>query len=179
MSLVVVERAFETPTTIEELQAQEGSAAWCLSVQRVRLLRSLVSNDGRNMVCLYDAPDVEAVRTTQRTANLPVTHAWAATAVIDKELAAPQGYVLAVAQRAMPKGVTLEHVQYLATDPTGCGQRMRLHHFAALLAVDCQRMCCAYYAPDLESVRVANRESGVPCEALWSGKSIEPSRSIG
>jgi hypothetical protein len=124
------------------------------------------------MICMYEAPDVESVRTTQRTAGLPVAHAWAATPVVDAVATAPSGFVLAVAQRALPTGVTLDHVRYLATDPTGCGQRLRIVHFGAFLALDCSRMVCMYYTPDLESVRVANRESGTPIEALWSGELI-------
>jgi hypothetical protein len=82
---------------------------------------------------------------------------------------------LAVAQRALPDGMTLEEAQYRATDPRGCRARLRLHLFGAFLALDGRRMCCAYYTPDLESVRVANRESNLPIESLWAAELIHAS----
>ena len=77
-----------------------------------------------------------------------------------------------MAQRALPEGITLEMVQHLATDPSGCNRRLRLTHFGAFLALDCRRMCCVYYGPDLEWVRVANREADMPVEALWNAELI-------
>jgi hypothetical protein len=173
MALVVVERVFERAGDFDELRAREDAVSWCLATQRVRLLRAFLSLDKQHMVCVYEAPDAESVRTTQRAVGLPVSHAWTATTVVDQRVAAPAGFTLAVAQRALPEGVTLEHVQYQATDPLGCGKRMRLVHFSTFLSLDCSRMCCAYYSPDLESVRVANREAGVPIERLWSGELIQ------
>lgn len=170
MTLVAVERAFETTQQLGELQAKLRAAAWCFEAQRVRFRQTFFARDGRRMICIYEASDVESVRTTQRTAGLPVEHAWAATPIVDTAVEPPSGYVLAVVQRALPEGITIEQVQHLATDPTGCGKRLRLVHFGAFLALDLRRMVCAYYTPDLESVRVANRETGTPIEALWSGE---------
>jgi hypothetical protein len=174
MAHVVVERVFDNAGSFAELRAREDAVAWCLSTQRVRFLRAFLSLDKQHMVCVYDAPDAEAVRGTQRAAGLPVSHLWSATPVVDERVEAPpQGYSLVVAQRALPEGVTLEYVQYQASDPTGCGKRLRLLHFNTLLSLDCSRMCCMYYSPDLESVRVANREVGAPIERLWSAELIE------
>jgi hypothetical protein len=49
---VVVERSFGAPVTLEEIQALE------------------------RMVCLYRAPDAEAVREAQRKAKMPVDSVW-------------------------------------------------------------------------------------------------------
>ena len=133
MPLVIVERSFDTPQTFAELQCKEARISWCLETHRVRFVRSLFARDGRRVVCVYEAPDVEAVRTIQRTADLPAEHIWPATPVIDAMVDAPSGYVLAVAQRALPEGITLEHVQHLATDPTAAVAK-RLVHVGAFLA---------------------------------------------
>lgn len=75
---VLVSRAFDAPMVFEELQAQEDVQAWCLQSYRVRFLQSLVSLDRRRMLCLYAAPDAEAVRHAQRGAGLPFEKIWTA-----------------------------------------------------------------------------------------------------
>lgn len=76
---VLVSRAFEAPVVFEDLQAQEDAQAWCLQSYRVRFLQSLVSLDRRRMLCLYAAPDAEAVRHAQRGAGLPFERIWTTT----------------------------------------------------------------------------------------------------
>ena len=50
----------------------------CLTIHRVRTLRSYLSSDGRRMVCVYQAPDVESVRVAKQKAGVPATRLWAA-----------------------------------------------------------------------------------------------------
>lgn len=174
MQRVVVERSFDEPANYEQLEAREKAAAWCGTTRRVRFLRSYFSSDKRHMVCLYEAPDAEAVRTFQHAAEMPVTHVYSVHNVVDALPERPRGYSMVVAQRdltAMPD-LTLEMVQHQATDPLGCSRRLRLEHFGAYLSRDLKRMVCTYYTPDLESVRQANRESGTPWEHLWAGEII-------
>jgi uncharacterized protein DUF4242 len=175
MALVVVERVLDSVADFGELQRKEAAICFCLEARRVRLLRSFLALDRGHVVSLYEGPDAESVREVQRAAELPLEHAYRATAVLDVEVERPKGFVLAVAQRAFPEGMTLEEARYRATDPRGCRQRLRLHLFGAFLALDGRRLCCAYYAPDLESVRVANRESSLPFERLWAGELIRAS----
>jgi hypothetical protein len=78
MEIVVVERRFDEPTSVERLQEQEDGAAWCLETHQVRPLRSYVSSDGKRMLCLYEAPDAEAVRAVQRTVQMPFEAIWSA-----------------------------------------------------------------------------------------------------
>jgi hypothetical protein len=74
---VVVERSFDAPASMDELQAREDAAAWCLEQHRVQFVRSLFSADRRRMVCLYRAPDAESVRLAQAQAGMPVDRVWA------------------------------------------------------------------------------------------------------
>lgn len=78
MTLVIVERQFEQAVDIAAVQAAEDAAGWCLEAHQVRFVRSYFAADRRRMVCVYDAPDAEAVRTVQRQAGLPFTQIWAA-----------------------------------------------------------------------------------------------------
>lgn len=76
--LVVVERSFPQPVHLPRLEASERAAAWCLDLHRVEFLWHYVADDGKAMVCIYGAPDAEAVRATQTTAGMPYDHIWSA-----------------------------------------------------------------------------------------------------
>lgn len=78
-STVLVRRSFDAPVAFEELQAREQAHGWCLDSHQVRFLQSFLSIDRRRMLCLYAAPDAEAVRQVQRQTGLPVEQLWDAT----------------------------------------------------------------------------------------------------
>jgi hypothetical protein len=76
--LVVVERSFDTAVDFATVQAIEDAGAWCLDVHRVRFVRTYFARDRRRMLCLYRAPDAEAVRRTQQQMGLPFDAVWPA-----------------------------------------------------------------------------------------------------
>jgi hypothetical protein len=78
MPLVIVGRTLDRPTDFAELQAMETASAWCLDVNGVTFKHSYLSSDRTRMICVYDAPDAESVRRSQRTAGLPFERAWTA-----------------------------------------------------------------------------------------------------
>lgn len=73
---VVVERSFESPVTLEEIQAIEDTGAACLQARNVEFVRTFFSRDRKRMICLYRAPDAEAVREAQRKAGMPLDAVW-------------------------------------------------------------------------------------------------------
>ena len=77
-TVVVVERAFAAPEELADLQAREDAVASCLELHRVRFLRTYFAADRRRMLCVYEAPDAEAVRLVQRQGSLPFERAWSA-----------------------------------------------------------------------------------------------------
>jgi hypothetical protein len=79
MALVIVERAFDKPASFAELQALEDAFEWCKKQNEVVFLRSYFSASKTRMICLYEAPDAEAVRRVNRTAGLPFEQIWAGT----------------------------------------------------------------------------------------------------
>jgi len=74
---VLVERSFEEPVTLEEIESAATAGAGCFQMHRVRYARTFFSLDRRRMVCLYQAPDAESVRIAQREAALPHDTVWA------------------------------------------------------------------------------------------------------
>jgi hypothetical protein len=73
---VIVERSFREPVQFEAVQAQEDAGAWCLDLHRVHFLRTYFSADRSRMICLYEAPDAEAVRRAQKQIAMPLDAVW-------------------------------------------------------------------------------------------------------
>jgi hypothetical protein len=82
--LAVVERTFPQPVTFAEIESQEEHNIACLNLHRVRFVRSYFSFDRLNMICLYQAPDAEAVRTSNRQVGLPFERVWSAQVVASR-----------------------------------------------------------------------------------------------
>ena len=174
MGLIVVERSFELAPIFEELEEREKAVAWCFEQYRVQALRSFLSLDGRRAVCLYRAPDVEAVRSTQREAGLPFERAWSAQAIEQPPRQPPPGHSAVVVQRKLAERATPQRVDELAALARDCMNNHRAHLHGSYLAADGVRMVCHYDAPDAESVRVANHQSGLPVESVWSATLYGP-----
>jgi len=167
MALVIVERQFEALRTFEDIAAQEAAASWCLSTHNVRYLRSYFSRDRRHMICFYDAPDAEAVRATQRTAQLPVSFVYSVDTIVERSAELRDRYSIVVAQRDLEQRFTRDEIVHAASDPMGCHERQRLTHVGAYMSVDRSRMVCIFYGPDAEAVRASDRQAGVPLERAW------------
>jgi len=78
MSRVVVEREFEEPVCSDELEGMVENTRWCMELYGIKRLESLVSLDGRRAICIYEAPDLEAVRKANETGELPYVRIWSA-----------------------------------------------------------------------------------------------------
>lgn len=78
---VLVERSFDAPVRLDDVQALEDAGAWCLEAHGVSFVRTLFSLDRRRMLCFYAAPDAEAVRLAQRKAEMPMDAVWSFTPV--------------------------------------------------------------------------------------------------
>jgi hypothetical protein len=73
---VLVERSFEAPVEIQDIQEIEDAGRWCLETRDVRFIRTFFSVERKRMICLYEAPDAESVRQAQREAGVPFNDAW-------------------------------------------------------------------------------------------------------
>jgi hypothetical protein len=73
---VVVERRFEEPLSKAEIRARGQRGGWCLEVHGVSFVKSYLGAEGRRMLCIYRAADLESVRVAQRSVGLPVARVW-------------------------------------------------------------------------------------------------------
>jgi len=170
MALIVVERSFEAPAVFEDLEAQEAAVAWCFEQHRVKPLRSFISFDRRSAVCVYEAPDAEAVRATQDEVGLAYDQLWPAQLMEPPGRARPAGYTTVMALRELPVAHDLGAAMGLFEMSLDCMKRNRALLWHSYLALDGMRMVCRYHAPDAEGVRRANLESELPTSAIWPAK---------
>ncbi|HSK40758.1 MAG TPA: nickel-binding protein [Arenibaculum sp.] len=77
-TLAIVERSFAQPVRFDDVQSVEDRGAWCLGLNGVGFLASWFALDRQRMICVYEAPDVEAVRKTNTRLGLPFDRAWGA-----------------------------------------------------------------------------------------------------
>jgi hypothetical protein len=89
MEHVIVERIFAEPVSVEQLRASLQRSESCMTMHRVRFLRTSLSRDGRRTICEYEAPDAESVRVVNQRLDLPFERAWTATVLDADQLARP------------------------------------------------------------------------------------------
>jgi hypothetical protein len=172
MSTVVVERAFPEPVTFADIQATEDRGARCLEAHGVRFTRTFFSRDRRRMVCLYEAKDAESVRLAQEKAGLPFERAWTAR-VVRHAGAEPDGDAV-VLERTLPQPMDEAAIREAAARGEGCLEQWGCRAVWSFLSTDGRRCLCVFGAPDAESVRQAQRRTGMPYERAWPATVHEP-----
>lgn len=178
MSHVFVERYWDPPLGAAELQKMSEGAANCLEIHRVAWHGSRLSTDGRHLMCHFSGADVESVRNALRQSNAVADRVWAGT-IHDAPGLTPAdrraANVLVSRQFAAP--TTLEDIQSIEDAAAGCLKLHRVGFVRTFFSMDRSRMICLYRAPDAESVRIAQREAGMPVERVWAFRAFLPEDS--
>jgi hypothetical protein len=79
---IIVEHHFEDRHfDIDRYNDAQRGNAWCLETHGVRHVVSYVTPDARRMICVFEAPDAEAVRRTARELGYKYDRLWPATIV--------------------------------------------------------------------------------------------------
>jgi hypothetical protein len=172
MSVVVVERSFLEPVAFGDIQAIEDRGAWCLEAHGVRFLRSYFSRDWRRMICLYEAPDAEAVRLAQERAGVPFERAWTSR-VVRHPAAEPESEAVVV-ERTLPQPLDEAAIRDAAVRGAWCLEQHGCRIVWSYLSGDGLRCLCVFAAPDAESVRHTQGKIGMPYDAAWPATVHEP-----
>lgn len=77
---IIVEHTYEKPVSEEELGLNAKRIDGCLAVYGATWVRSFVSLDRKRMICEFEAPDAEAVRTSYHNADVKFERVWTADA---------------------------------------------------------------------------------------------------
>ena len=169
MALVFVERQFHQPVEFEDIQRIEDEGSWCLDVHKVRFMKTFFSRDRRRMLCLYEAPDAEAVRLAEDQARVPYDRAWtcthvpAATAGVD---ATDKETV--IVERIFSEPITAEFASSTSKRIGWCLDLHKATYVESYLSSDGMSMVCVFLAPDAEAVRLANTQGGAPYKDVWT-----------
>jgi hypothetical protein len=168
MTEVLVESHWEEPRTDADVAMMIERGSGCLALHRVHRNRSLLSADGRELICHFTAVDAESVRIALRALGALTCSAWAGTQhdapdLTDDELA--RANVLVSSRFEEP-------VEHAALVSEGAGSMCLLNHrvrfVRTFVSIDRRRMISLCHAPDAESVRIALREAKAPMARVWA-----------
>jgi hypothetical protein len=170
MTQIFLERRFQPAITPADVTAMATSGGDCFEIHRVRWLGSLLSRDGGRMLCWFAAPDAESARTALRQAGADTSVLWPGTVHPGPDPNSPQ----VVVERRFDEPVELDTVSALEASGAWCLETHRITFVRTFHSLDRRRMICLYRAPDAESVRLAQRQIGMPVERVWGCTAIGP-----
>ncbi|NOQ84777.1 MAG: DUF4242 domain-containing protein [Myxococcales bacterium] len=78
MEWIVLEREFPFPLDADMVRKMVTETT-CLGLYRVTPIRSYLMPGGRRMVCIFEAPDAEAIRAVGRVNDFPPGIVWSST----------------------------------------------------------------------------------------------------
>lgn len=177
MAIVAVERAFSQPVSLDEINCIHGRMQWCFDANSGRALMHGLDSSGLRSLCLYEAPDTEAIR--RIAGQMRVTPApkvwpvsmhgpWQDVAAVP-QLAKGEN-TFALLDRVFAQPVRFEDFAKEEEAHDGCLAIYGVRFLATFFSLDRTRMVCAYAAPDLEAVRSVNRTSGYPFTEILAAR---------
>ncbi|MDH3587184.1 MAG: DUF4242 domain-containing protein [Gammaproteobacteria bacterium] len=175
MSEVILQRQFAEPLTDDALIEMLQGTSGCFDLHRVEWQESLLSSDRQHMLCHFRGPDAESVRAALRSVDTDMRVHWPSTVhdAPDRssdEICAANVLVL----RSFDEPVTLEDLQAIEDDNIHCLETHRVRFMRTFFSTDHMHMACLYEAPDSESVRIAQRQAGMPFNSIWAFQRLAP-----
>jgi hypothetical protein len=168
VQLVIVERRFENPVEFAAIQAIEATGARDLETHRVRFIKSYCAHDRTQMVCLYEAPDAEAVRSAQQQAGMPLASVWACEfKAWHPAPQPPDRRQLVMLERRFPAAASFEDLERTERRGAWCLETHDVLHLESYLSADHRQAVCSFLAPDAETLRHVGRTLRLPHESIW------------
>ena len=172
MSKIIAYQEFKVARKLEEVKTSINEATGCLHLWNVKWHESFLSEDGTKMICYFDAPDAEAVRTAVRQGGPPQTvQVWPGTVHEGPSDAS----INVVVERNFDEVTSVEAVQAIEDKGAWCLDMYQVVFIRTYFSADKKRMVCLYNAPDAESVRVAQQKANMPVSAVWPCHVMNPS----
>jgi len=168
MADVFMERHFDCPVSVADLLVQFASARTCFDLHGIRWQASLLSTDGQRCICHFSATDAESLKLAMRQVYTTADSIWPGTVHLAAGAAtAAQGAANVIVTRRFEQPVTLESVQAIEDAGAWCLEAHNVRFLRTFFSRNRTRMICLYRAPDAESVRLAQRQAGMPVERVW------------
>lgn len=175
MTSIVLERTFDPPLSTDEMQRMAASRYDCFDLHRVTWHGSMLSADGRDLVCQFTAPDAESARLALKQVGADVARLWPGIVIDAPDLTGEDiltGNVAVTRRFAAPVGFA--DVQAAEDRAAACLEMHRVRFLRTFFSADRRRMICVYCAPDAESVRIAQREAQLPVDRIWAFRRFDP-----
>jgi hypothetical protein len=175
MTNVLVERHMDEPLSELELFRMSEAGQSCLELHRVRWDRSLLSADARELICHFDAADLESVRMVLRAQSTLRAEVWPCTLRdapgLDQEQLARANVF---ASWRFNEPIALEELDSIDASAAVCLRNHRVRLLRTFIANDRRRVICLCLAADAESVRLALRDAKRPVERIWPLRQFYP-----
>ena len=81
---------------------------------------------------------------------------------------------LVVVERVFTEPIALAEFQAIAEENAWCYRLHQVRFVRSYVSNDGQHMICLYEAPDAESVRHVQRQTGMPVQRIWAASLHEP-----
>jgi len=170
MEPIVMLRRFEPPLDQQTFYRMAEESAGCLSLYRAEWQESLLAEDGRSLICRFEAPDAESIRQLSRGDGARDKSVWSGT-VHDTDR---PGMATVVVERSFGEPTTVEALQGVEDAGAWCLDLYKVIFLRSLFSADCKRMLCLYQAPDAESVRLAQQQAKMPVDRIWACRNYTP-----
>lgn len=175
MNEVFLEREFDPGCTPAEFWSRAEEVGHCLQLYRVKWMGSMLAVGGRRMICHFQSPDSESVRTALRQTNSQMGVVWPGVMYEAPDLpGVDPGYSNVVVTRIFSHPVELVEIQSIEDAGAWCLEAHDVQFVRTFFSADRKRMDCLYRAPDAESVRLAQLKAGMPVERIWSFEALLP-----
>jgi hypothetical protein len=79
MSTVVMERIFKDPPTDEQLEEMKEATETCLEINASSRINTFANGDRSRFICVFEGPDLEAIRRAVESAGIEYETMWTAT----------------------------------------------------------------------------------------------------
>lgn len=175
MSLILVETAAEQPITFEWLSEADQRISPCLQEREATWQYSLLSSDRHRMICVYDAPDAEALRTSYRKANLGFGKMYPIQMIYPSGGSpARNERILKVFEGTYPEGFTDEAWNEALRLISPCYDQAGVEWIHSHVSLDGTRVVCELNAVEAEIIREAHRKAGISFDCVWSAQLLKP-----
>ena len=172
MTHVIVDRPFSPPLNSEAVFAMAAEGSDCFQLHHVGWHGSLLTSEGRRMICHFEGPDAESARIALRETGSKNPQMWSATVHNSPDNAELEPNV--AVERSWDEAVAMEDIQAMEDAGAWCLDAYNVKFVSTYFSTDRKRMLCLYAAPDAESVRASQRQIHMPVDNVWPFELISP-----
>src|SRR5690606_31750315 len=156
--------------TLPDIFALARDGWECFDRHRVDWIESFLASDGRRMVCHFVAPDAESARLAFRQSGSAPVKLWPGRL----HVASADSQANILVEREFDTPAVFDDLQSVENAASTCLENHRVTFERTFFSTDRLHMLCLYRAPDAESVRVAQRQAGMPVKRVWQFRRVTP-----